>query len=92
MELMDILSWTATFFVLVSFLFDGKTLRWINSVGAGLWLIWGIWLGEGAIIFLNGVIIGIHAYKLSIERGENLFATELKKRLGKFFLKDRHGA
>ena len=89
---MELISWIATFFVLISFLFDGRTLRILNGIGAGLWLIWGISMGEGSIIFLNGVIIGIQAYKLSIERGENLFSTELKKRLGKIFLKDRHGA
>ena len=64
MELMDILSWTATFFVLVSFLFDGKTLRWVNGFGAVIWTLWGIMVREGAVIFLNVAIIGIHAWKL----------------------------
>ena len=68
MELASILSWSATLVVLVSFLFEAQKLRWINSIGALLWLLWGISMGEGAVVFLNAVIIGIHAYKLSIEK------------------------
>lgn len=82
---MELISWIATGLVLLSFLFDGWKLRVINGGGAGLWLLWGIGMGEGAIIFLNGAIILIHLYKLSIERGRNSFTTELKKRLGKIF-------
>jgi hypothetical protein len=71
MELTTILSWLATLVVLISFTLDGKKLRWVNAIGAGLWLLWGILVGEHAVIFLNGVIIGIHAWKLiqlSIEK------------------------
>ena len=64
MELATILSWSATFFVLISFLFDGKKLRWVNMGGALLWSLWGIMVGEGAVIFLNLCIIVIHAWKL----------------------------
>ena len=87
---MELISWVATFFVLISFLFDGKKLRVLNSVGAGLWLLWGIDAGENSIIFLNGVILGIQAYKLSIEKKIKSFTTELKKTTWKNFLKDRH--
>ena len=82
---MELISWIATGFVLTSFLFEGRTLRVLNGIGAGLWLIWGMAEGEGSIIFLNGVVVAIQAYKLSIERRRNSFTTELKKRLGKIF-------
>lgn len=89
---MELISWVATTLVLVSFFFDDWKLRVLNGLGAGLWLVWGIHMEEGAVIVLNFAVLCVHAYKLSIERGENSFATEIKKRLGKIFLKDRHGA
>ena len=76
---MELISWIATGFVLLSFLFDGWKLRLINSIGATLWLVWGIRAGEGSIIFLNAVIVLIHIYKLSIEGGEKSFFRPLKK-------------
>lgn len=89
---MELISWIATFFILLSFFFEGKKLRIINGFGAVLWTVWGIRMGEGAVVFLNVMIVGIHAYKLSIEGGGgNSFSTEIKKRLKKF-LKIRHEA
>ena len=85
MELTTIISWSATLIVLLSFLFDGKKLRWVNTIGAGLWCLWGVIVGEAAVIFLNVCIVGIHAYKLSIEGGEKSFLFDLKK-----FFKERH--
>jgi len=64
MELATILSWSASFFVLISFLFDGKKLRLLNGIGAVLWTLWGIMMMESAVIFLNICIIGIQLYKL----------------------------
>lgn len=82
---MELISWLATLVVLISFTLDGKKLRWVNFIGAGLWLIWGIGVEELAVVVLNCVIMAIHLYKLSIEKRKNLFATEIKKRLGKIF-------
>jgi len=70
---MELISWIATSFVLLSFLFDGWKLRLINGIGALVWTIWGIGVGEAAVVFLNVMILGIHAYKLSIERREKTF-------------------
>lgn len=65
---MELISWIATSVILLSFLFEGKKLRLINGFGAVLWTIWGLGVGEWAVVFLNVMIVGIHAYKLSIER------------------------
>jgi hypothetical protein len=65
---MELISWIATGVVLLSFFFEGNKLRLINSLGAILWIIWGVAKEEGAVVFLNIMIVGIHAYKLSIEK------------------------
>lgn len=81
---MELISWIATGFILLSFFFEGRWLRIINGIGAVLWTIWGLGVGEAAVVFLNVMIVGIHAYKLSIERrGKSVF--DLKK-----FFKERH--
>lgn len=89
---MELISWIATSFVLISFLFEGRTLRILNGIGAGLWLWWGLDAGENSIIFLNGVVVAIQVYKLSIEKKIKSFTTELKKTTWKNFFKNRHGA
>jgi hypothetical protein len=68
---MELLGWIATLVVLVSFLFDGVSMRIINGVGALLWMGWGIGMEQGSVIVLNTVIVLIHIGKLlSIERGK----------------------
>lgn len=84
MNSLDILSWSATFFIMISFFFEGEKLRYLNGFGAILWSIWGIYISESAVIFLNGMIILIHLWKLSKAKRE-----KIKNRLEKFF-KDRH--
>ena len=81
----EIIGWIGTAFVLISFGFDGSKLRILNSVGAGLWLYYGIVGGSGSIMFLNGSILCIHIYKLlSIKRkvkktDKKTFLNDLKK-------------
>jgi hypothetical protein len=65
---MELLGWIATAVVLVSFLFDGVSMRIINGVGALLWMGWGIGMEQGSVIFLNAVIVLIHVGKLTINR------------------------
>lgn len=69
---MEILGWIGSAFVLISFLYEGWRLRALNSIGAGLWLSYGISMGSGSIIFLNGAILLIHLRKLSIKRREKI--------------------
>ena len=88
-ENIELIGWIASGIILFSFLFDGIKLRLINSVGAVLWLVWGMTMESGSIIFLNGCILFIHIYKiLSIKRkvnktDKNSFLNDLKKFLKK---------
>ena len=68
----EIIGWIGSGFVLYSFLYEGWRLRILNSIGAGLWLSYGISMGSGSIIFLNGAILLIHLRKLSIKRREKI--------------------
>lgn len=73
---MELLGWIATAVVLVSFLFDGVSMRIINGVGALLWMGWGIGMEQSSVIFLNAVIVLIHVGKLlSIERRKQIKKT-----------------
>ena len=66
---MELLGWVATVVVLVSFLFDGVSMRIINGLGALLWMLWAIGMEQSSVILLNAVIVLIHVFKiLSIER------------------------
>jgi len=84
-ENIELIGWIASGIILFSFLFDGIKLRLINSVGAGLWLVWGVARESGSIMFLNGCILCIHIYKLlSIKRkvkktDKKTFLNDLKK-------------
>lgn len=64
MESVEYIGFLATAFILLSFILDGIQLRIINSIGAGLWLLYGIMIDGYSIIFLNVCVILIHAYKL----------------------------
>ena len=66
---MDILGYTATLVVLLSFLYDGRKMRFINSIGALLWLVWGGLMNQPPVWILNGIIVLIHIYKLRKSRG-----------------------
>lgn len=69
---MELLGWVATVIILVSFLFEGISMRIINGFGALLWMAWGIGMEQGSVVFLNAVIVLIHVFKiLSIERRKN---------------------
>lgn len=78
---MEILGWIGSAFVLISFLYEGWRLRALNSIGAGLWLVYGIIGGMGSIIFLNGAILLIHLRKLSIKRGEKISLGKSTKKI-----------
>jgi hypothetical protein len=64
MESVEYIGFLATAFVLLSFLMEGNRLRVINSVGATLWLIYGIITNGYSIIVLNLFVILIHLFKL----------------------------
>lgn len=59
----------ATIFVLLSFLMnDIKMVRFINIIGAALFVIYGLLIGAFSTYLLNGLLIGIHIYYLSRQK------------------------
>lgn len=83
---MEILGWICMGITLSSFLFEGKLLRYLNGLGAGGWMIWGILKEEPSVWILNLLIMGIHGWmliKLSIETRRKNFkflgTTKIKK-------------
>ena len=64
----ELIGYLGSLFVLISFIHEGKRLRVWNTLGAGLWLVYGIIVGSGSIQVLNACIVIIHLRKLSIER------------------------
>lgn len=73
-ELIGIL---ATVLVLVSFLFTGETkIRFINIVGAAVFVVYGILINSLSVWILNSALIIIHIiklykYKKEIKYGKN---------------------
>ena len=74
MNILDVVGWAATLFIIISFLINNMLwLRIINMVGAILWLTYGIIDTSYSIIFLNVIIVSIQFYKISvILRGKTL--------------------
>ena len=64
MESVEYIGFIATAFILLSFVMDGIRLRVINTIGATLWLSYGIITNGYSIIVLNFLVILIHLFKL----------------------------
>ena len=65
LEMLEIVGWSATAFVIFSFLINNMLwLRTVNLVGAFLWLLYGIIDVSYSIIFLNVVIVSIQIFKI----------------------------
>ena len=64
-ETIDLIGWSATTFVIVSFLINNMLwLRFVNLIGAILWLFYCIIDLSYSIIFLNVVIVSIQIFKI----------------------------
>tara|TARA_B110000902_G_scaffold30049_1_gene32388 strand:- start:515 stop:760 length:246 start_codon:yes stop_codon:yes gene_type:complete len=62
---LEIISWIATCFIIVSFLIDDIIwLRAVSMLGAMLWFIYAVFTNQPSLYFLNGVIIVIHIWKI----------------------------
>jgi len=62
---MEILGYIATIIVLSSFLMKKMTnLRVLNSIGACLFIIYGLLIVSGPVVLTNGLILGINIIKL----------------------------
>tara|TARA_B100000900_G_C20359631_1_gene625760 strand:- start:504 stop:728 length:225 start_codon:yes stop_codon:yes gene_type:complete len=65
MDTLNIVGWTATIFIIISFLINNILwLRIINMIGAALWLAYGIIDTSYSIIFLNVLIVSIQFFKI----------------------------
>mgnify|MGYP000848525414 CR=1 FL=1 len=64
MESVEYIGFIATAFILLSFVMDGIKLRVINTIGATLWLSYGIITNGYSIVVLNFFVILIHLFKL----------------------------
>lgn len=63
--MIEVLGITASLFIILAFLFkDVRIIRILDSVGAVLYVIYGILIGSWANIFLNSVLILIQIYRL----------------------------
>ena len=62
---MEYIGYIATFIVLSSFLMKNLTnLRVLNSVGASLFIIYGLFISSVPVILTNGLILIINVTKL----------------------------
>lgn len=69
----------ASFFVLLSFLMKNIiTLRYVNSVGCGFFVVYGIMLDSWPIIITNVAIVLVNFYYLFLNKKEPVPADEVK--------------
>ena len=62
---MEILGYIATVIVLASFLMKKMTnLRVLNSIGACLFIVYGLLINSGPVVLTNSLILGINLIKL----------------------------
>lgn len=62
---MEILGYLATVIVLASFLMKKMTnLRVLNSIGACLFIVYGLLINSGPVVLTNSLIFGINLIKL----------------------------
>lgn len=64
-----IIGYLASAIVLISFVMkDIRMLRWVNIVGCGLFIIWGILIGEFPVVLTNGGIVLVNLYYLLVKK------------------------
>ena len=65
----EVIGYLASLFVLLSFFNkDMRKLRIVNSVGCGLFVVYGIMLGSIPIIITNVAILAVNGYYLFIKK------------------------
>lgn len=61
----EIIGYAASFFVVLSLLLaDIKRLRYVNSFGCLLFVIYGLLIAAYPVVIMNSVALGINAYHL----------------------------
>ncbi|OOF49539.1 hypothetical protein BKK52_03225 [Rodentibacter trehalosifermentans] len=65
LNFIELLGYIATFFVAASFLFKSIVqLRIVNSIGAALFVIYGVIIGAYPVAVLNGFLVCVNLYQL----------------------------
>ena len=65
MDSIELVGYVATVFILASFVISNlKTLRMVNMIGGGLWMVYGYVVGSSAIFVGNLLMVLIHLVKL----------------------------
>ena len=65
MNNIELIGYIATVFILASFVISNlKTLRVVNMIGGGLWMVYGYVIGSSAIFIGNLLMVLIHIVKL----------------------------
>ena len=64
-NILEVISWIETGFIIVSFLInDILWLRAVSMLGAMLWFIYAVFTNQPSLLFLNGVLIVIQIWKI----------------------------
>ncbi|OOF42054.1 hypothetical protein BKK49_03735 [Rodentibacter rarus] len=78
-NLIELLGYIATFFVAVSFLFKSIVhLRIVNSIGAVLFVIYGMIIGAYPVAVLNAFLVFVNLYQLYCLKKEQTVSKTLK--------------
>ena len=65
MDNIELIGYVATVFILASFVISNlKTLRVVNMIGGGLWMVYGYVMGSSSIFIGNLLMVLIHIVKL----------------------------
>ena len=73
MDNIELIGYIATVFILASFVISNlKTLRVINMIGGGLWMVYGFVMGSSSIFIGNLLMVLIHIVKLYQENKKSV--------------------
>ena len=67
--MVEVLGIIATLFIVIAFAMNcKKSIRIFDTIGAILFIIYGIWIGSLSVWLLNGILVIINIYKLIKEK------------------------
>ena len=70
----EVVGLCATLFVLISLCqSDGRRLRWLNTCGSIIFVVYGVLIGALSVWLLNGICAVVNLYKLHIGTDKNIF-------------------
>ena len=73
MDNIELIGYIATVFILASFVISNlKTLRVVNMIGGGLWMVYGFVMGSSSIFIGNLLMVLIHIVKLYQENKKSV--------------------